>query len=493
MKKITKKVALIFSILFILSCGSLPVSATAFYDVPDDFWAAPYITSLESRGIVSGYGDGYFLPHNNVQRCEYAKMLVNASGIRLSTLRTSPYADLDVNEWYFPYINSITAQMPGYQSTTEGDSRIYFKPFDYATREDVTVALMRVLNYDLSEYYPVSDYLLSDVFYDYDTIPKQDRPYIAEAVKRGYITGTQEGTFLGTNPITRCEVSAVLFRAFPDGATAYVENNEQNTLPSDIALGFSDMGEVRVHYLDVGQGDSEFIELPNGETMLIDASTSEYGGAICEYISSLGYGRIDYLIATHPHADHVGGMTEVINTFEIGTMYMPNAETNTKTFERLLETIIEKQIPVVQAAAGLTVVDKDGVSVVLLAPNSSSYSDLNNYSAVAKLSYGSTGFLFMGDAEEDAENEIMSAYGTVLSADVLKVGHHGSSSSSSQGFVAAVSPKFAVISCGAGNSYGHPTSQTLSTLSGFGVEILRTDIDGTVVFESNGSQVYRIK
>ncbi len=284
----------------------------------------------------------------------------------------------------------------------------------------------------------------------------------------------------------------MLFRAFPDGATAYVENNEQNTLPSDIALGFSDVGEVRVHYLDVGQGDSEFIELPNGETMLIDASTSEYGGAICEYISSLGYGRIDYLIATHPHADHIGGMTEVINTFEIGNMYMPKAETNTKTFERLLETIIEKQIPVVQAAAGLTVVDKD-VSVVLLAPNSSSYSDLNNYSAVAKLSYGSTGFLFMGDAEEEAENEIMSAYGTVLSADVLKVGHHGSSSSSSQGFVAAVSPKFAVISCGAGNSYGHPTSQTLSTLSGFGVEILRTDIDGTVVFESNGSQVYRIK
>lgn len=193
--------------------------ASSFYDVEDDFWATTYIENLTSRGIISGYGDGYFLPMNYVQRCEYAKMLVNSVGIPLSSVKTSPYADVDVNEWYLPYINSVSRYLSGYQSSTPGDERIYFKPLDYATREDVTVALMKAKGYTydlLIQSYGDTEYLLSDVFYDYYDIARQDRPFIAEAVRLGYITGTQEGTFNPSDPIIRCEVCAILWRAFPE-------------------------------------------------------------------------------------------------------------------------------------------------------------------------------------------------------------------------------------------------------------------------------------
>ncbi len=222
----TKKTISSVLLIFTLILGMSTAYASSFYDVNDDFWAASYIENLTARGIISGYGDGTFLPHNNVERSEYAKMLVNSSGILLSGVRTSPFADVDVNEWYFPYINSVTRYLNGYQSSTPGDERIYFKPTEYATREDVTVALMKAKGYTydkLIQTYGDTEYLLSDVFYDYESIARQDRPFVAEAVNLGYITGTQYGTFQPSDPITRCEVCAVLWRAFPDENLGFVE------------------------------------------------------------------------------------------------------------------------------------------------------------------------------------------------------------------------------------------------------------------------------
>lgn len=242
--------------------------------------------------------------------------------------------------------------------------------------------------------------------------------------------------------------------------------------------------ELCVHYIDVGQGDSIFIELPDGETMLIDAGVSEAGGIIEEYITDLGYDRITYLVATHPHADHIGGMAYIVENFDIGSVYMPKAMADTRTFESLLEAIQKKGLKIKTAKAGVSIIEKDGLYADIVAP-ASEFEDLNNSSAVILLTYGSTSFLFTGDAEAESEEKITAD----IHADVLKVGHHGSRTSTSDEFLKRVSPSYAVISCGEDNSYSHPHKATLNRLKAAGVYILRTDINGNITFVSDGSEL----
>lgn len=243
-------------------------------------------------------------------------------------------------------------------------------------------------------------------------------------------------------------------------------------------------GSLRVHYLDVGQGDSEFIELPSGKTMLIDAANAEDGKKIGDYIRYLGYSRIDYLVATHPHVDHIGGMEYIVNQFEIGNVYMSDASTSTQTFMKLLTAIDKKNIPTIEAKAGVAI-DDDLCEIKFLAPDGGEYDGLNNYSAVLKIVYKNTSFLFMGDAEKEEEDRISGD----VSADVIKIGHHGSSSSSGESFIRRVNPKYAVISCGKGNSYGHPHSETVALLNYLNINILRTDELGTIIAESGGENI----
>ncbi len=252
-------------------------------------------------------------------------------------------------------------------------------------------------------------------------------------------------------------------------------------------------GQLVVHFLDVGQGDSAFVELPDGQCMLIDASVSSYGDKIVETIEGYGYTEIDYLVATHPHADHIGGMTDVVEGFEIGEVYMSKATSTSKTFEGLLTAISDKGLQIHTAKTGVTIYSDDETEIEILAPVSESYEETNNYSAVVKITYGSNSFLFTGDAEELSENEMLDECYDKLRADVLKVGHHGSSSSTSDAFLQAVSPKYAVISCGADNSYGHPHKETISRLNDMGIDYYRTDMNGTVTISCNGNDVFDIE
>lgn len=252
-------------------------------------------------------------------------------------------------------------------------------------------------------------------------------------------------------------------------------------------------GQLVVHFLDVGQGDSAFVELPDGQCMLIDASVSSYGDKIVETIEGYGYTEIDYLVATHPHADHIGGMTNVVEGFEIGEVYMPKATSTSKTFEGLLTAISDKGLQIHTAKTGVTIYSDDETEIEILAPNSESYEETNNYSAVIKVTCGKNSFLFTGDAEELSENEMLDKCYDKLCADVLKVGHHGSSSSTSDAFLQAVSPKYAVISCGEDNSYGHPHKETISRLNDMGIDYYRTDMNGTVTISCNGNDVFDIE
>ena len=242
---------------------------------------------------------------------------------------------------------------------------------------------------------------------------------------------------------------------------------------------------LRVNYIDVGQGDSIFIQLPNKETMLIDAGEAYEADNVINYLNNLGIKKIDYVVGTHPHTDHIGGLEEVINTFDVGTIYMPKVSSNSKTFEDLLTTISNKGLKVKTAKSGVVVLSEDNLKLEFIAPNSDNYSNLNNYSAVLKLTYLDNTFLFMGDAETLSEDEI--TYD--VDADVIKVGHHGSDSSSSVEFVKKVSPEYAIIMVGEGNSYNHPYQSIIDRYESVGAKVLRTDLDGNIVCDSDGVDV----
>ena len=242
---------------------------------------------------------------------------------------------------------------------------------------------------------------------------------------------------------------------------------------------------LRVNYIDVGQGDSIFIQLPNKETMLIDAGEAYKSENVINYLNNLDIKRIDYVVGTHPHTDHIGGLESVINTFDIGSIYMPNAISTSKTYEDLLTTISNKGLKVKTAKSGVVVLNEDNLKLEFIAPNSDNYSNLNNYSAVLKLTYLDNTFLFMGDAETLSEDEITSD----VKADVIKVGHHGSDSSSSVEFVKKVNPEYAIIMVGEGNSYNHPYQSIINRYLSMNAKVLRTDLDGNIICDSDGIDV----
>jgi len=243
---------------------------------------------------------------------------------------------------------------------------------------------------------------------------------------------------------------------------------------------------LEVYFLDVGQGDSEILRYGN-KTMLIDAGTNASTSTLLNDIKDLGITQFDFVVATHPHEDHIGGLDAVINNFSIGKLYMPNVTTTTKTYMDVLTAIKNKGYTITTPVPGSTF-NLGDVQCTILAPNSQKYDDMNNYSIVIRVTYGTTSFLFTGDAQALSEQEMLSK-GYNLKADVLKVGHHGSNSSTTQQFLNAVSPKYGVIEVGAGNDYGHPHQVTLDKLVSANVTVYRTDLNGTIIFKSDGSGI----
>lgn len=259
------------------------------------------------------------------------------------------------------------------------------------------------------------------------------------------------------------------------------QNNNQNQ--NDYINTNNDL--LKVHYLDVGQGDSIFIELPNNETILIDAAESYQSEKIINYLKNLNYQKIDYVIGTHPHTDHIGGLKDIINTFEIGKIYMPKVVSTTKTYESLLMAIKDKNLKINTAKAGTSIIDTDALKINILAPNNSTYTELNNYSVVTKITYGTTKFLFMGDAEKLSENEIKED----VTADVIKIGHHGSNTSSSINFIKKVNAKYGIISVGLNNKYNLPKEETITNWENSGTKIYLTSINGTIRASSDGTNI----
>lgn len=250
-----------------------------------------------------------------------------------------------------------------------------------------------------------------------------------------------------------------------------------------------DKNSIKISYIDVGQGDSALIQV-NSKSLLIDAGTNESTSKLISYLDKQNIKKLDYIVATHPHEDHIGGMDAVIKKYDVGQFYAPKKITNTKTFESMVNVLKSKNLKINVAKPGVNLDLGTNVKCEMLAPNSDNYENLNNYSAVIKITYGNSKFLFTGDAEKLSEKEILNK-NYDISSDVIKIGHHGSSSSSSKAFLDKVSPKIAIISCGKNNDYGHPHRETINELTKRKIQIYRTDVDGTIILKSDGHKIVK--
>ncbi len=244
---------------------------------------------------------------------------------------------------------------------------------------------------------------------------------------------------------------------------------------------------VEVHFIDVGQGDGILIRTGEGD-VVIDAGANKTEEEYLMYLKSEGVESIEYLVLTHPHSDHIGGADLLLEELPVEHVVMPNTTHTSAMYINLINQINELEIDIIYAKVN-DVLTLGGVKITTLAPKGIDYKNMNNYSVVMRMDFEEASFLFVGDAEVLSEKEMLDGIPeSVLDVDVLKVGHHGSTSSSSKDFLAALTPEYAVISCGEGNSYGHPHKATLESFSLIDAagKLYRTDEDGHIVFTSDG-------
>lgn len=243
--------------------------------------------------------------------------------------------------------------------------------------------------------------------------------------------------------------------------------------------------QMEVHFLDMGQSDSTLI-VCDGHAMLIDTGDGDQGTKIQLYLNKRGIKKLDYLVLTHPDADHIGGADVIITKFDIDNVFMSDYKKTTRTYKNLLETLKYKNYKWILPGVGTTY--SLGSAKITIAGPIYQYDDPNNSSIVLTVKHGNNTFLFTGDAEEEAEEALLE--GNIdLEADVLKVGHHGSKTSTTEEFLDAVNPESAVISCGLDNSYGFPHAKTLNNLRARGINVYRTDNQGTIVATSDGKDI----
>ncbi|WP_423248303.1 ComEC/Rec2 family competence protein [Clostridium pasteurianum] len=250
---------------------------------------------------------------------------------------------------------------------------------------------------------------------------------------------------------------------------------------------------LTVHYINVGQGDSELIQI-NDKNILIDAGPKFSEDKVVSYLKTQGITKIDYLIGTHPHEDHIGGMEAVIENFKIGKFIGPkiyNPPTDS-IFKDLITTLKSKNMKITVLEPGSYINLGENINFQILSPSKTYYENLNNYSIVSKITYKNSKFIFTGDTEEDDEKKILNA-GFDISCDVLKIAHHGSKTSSSEDFLKEASPKIAVISCGKNNDYGHPNKTILDRLKSINCKIYRTDLNGDIVITSDGNNIRKLE
>lgn len=246
-----------------------------------------------------------------------------------------------------------------------------------------------------------------------------------------------------------------------------------------------------VHFISVGHGDAIFIEFPDGECMLVDGGTKSYGSLVTGYVSDLGYEKIDYVVNTHSHDDHAGGLIEVLKNFDIENMWLCPYNEETEVFKELKKQISTKHIDPLYVVRYNKFIISD-CEIIIMNPdagqNLQALGGPNGASVVMKITYGKTGILLAGDIFQKREEQLVEIFGKTLDCDVLKCSHHGSGASSSEKFLNAVSPKISVVSVGE-SEYKYPSIETMERIKSHSGSTFRTDINGTITVTSDGRSV----
>ena len=451
-----------------------PASAVSFRDVPSTHWAYGAISEMQEAGLVNGVGNGSFDPGGQLSRAQFLAMAV-----RLLEQETAEHATpaSSGSYWATPYYiaaehfhlfgggteNTIT--LSGIQNSQ--------KSLDTAvTRYEMAVLANNVLANAPGYHFDTSG-VSTAVMPDYTALPSQYKDAVCRMYSLGILTGQAGGYFNGNKPLTRAESCAVLSRLRACFAAMGSGGN------TGAAKGFA------IHFIDMGQADAALV-LCDGEAMLIDGGNVADSDLIYAYLKQQNVSDLKYIVGTHAHEDHMGGLAGALQYAKVGTAFCSVAQDDAKFFQNVVKYLNQqgKRLTVPQYGSTYSL---GSARFQFLGPVRQS-DDPNNMSLVLRITYGDTSFLFTGDAERDEEADILEA-GYPLKSTVLKVGHHGSETSTSYPFLRAVAPQYGVISCGTGNSYGHPHDAALSRLRDADVTLYRTDLQGTIVCTSDGKTV----
>ncbi len=440
-------ILLIFLLVF-SGFGLNKASAAQFSDVPASHGFYKEITYLLGKGVISP--SSKYGVNDKVSRADVAVMVSKAVGLN-GTKRATKFKDVSASHSASGYIDSAVKAgiITGYSDGT-------FRPAEQVDRGQMAIFLARA--FKLSVESPKNFKDMSPSVASHSSVKK--------IIQAKITTGFSDNTFRPADKLTRGQISAFLARAMQSNGGA----------PS--------AKEMKVHFIDVGQGDSILIQSPNGKNMLIDGGTKSAGTKVVSFLKSKGVSTLDVVVATHPDADHIGGLIPVLNNFKVNQFIDSGKVHTTQTYLELLQLVDDKNIPFNVPKTGDKINLDSLISATVIYADENA-SDTNDASIVTRVVYGSVSFLLMGDAGTSLESKIMSQ-GNVKST-YLKAGHHGSNTSSSAAFINAVKPTGTMLSYGKDNSYGHPHTDVVNRLKAVNSKIYSTAVSGDTTVVTNGT------
>jgi competence protein ComEC len=410
-------------------------------------WAETNINLLYNKDLVGGYSDGSFGVKKSITRAEVATIITRHLGLETSK---PSFEDVSSKHWAYSSIGAVSENeiMGGYKDGS-------FKPNEPVTRAELSALLTRA--YDLSGKSSLDFSDLSTKHWAYEAI----QILVNNEIAGGY----PDNTFKPNAYLNRAEFATFLANI--------IKNNDTNIAG----------GEITASFINVGQGDSILIETPNHKNILIDGGDRYAGDEVINYLNKKGVSSIDLMVATHPDADHIGGLVDVLAKFPVKKVLDSGKTHTTETYKEYLALINQKNIPMEVAKVGSTISLDNGIQIKVL-NGLNSNEDSNDSSIVLKVTYGTVDFILTGDAGVENEEKMVANYN--VEAEILKVGHHGSDTSTSQAFVNEIDPEVAVLSYGE-NSYGHPDSGVVSRLKNAGAKLYSTYENGDIVVTTDGS------